>query len=69
MTGTLVHEIAHRFAAEKTGSIKQLGDGDRSMHVSAWLNEGLAELLCYTFLKDAARMDAALRSSRTQATA
>lgn len=31
------------------------------MHVLAWLNEGLAELLCYTFLKDAARMEAALR--------
>jgi hypothetical protein len=64
MMGTLVHEIAHQFVAEKTGSTKRLGDGDRSMHVLAWLNGGLAELLRCTFLKDAARMDAALRESR-----
>ena len=61
MTGTLVHEIAHQFAAEKTASTRRLGDGNRSMHVLAWLNGGLAELLRYTFLNDAARTDAALR--------
>jgi hypothetical protein len=61
MTGTPVHEIAHQFVAKKTGATKRLGDGNRSMRVSAWLNEGLAELVRYAFLKDAARMDGALR--------
>jgi len=59
MRGILVHEIAHQHVAERTGSEKLLGDRNRSMNVSAWLNEGLAELLRWRFLEDAARIAAA----------
>ncbi len=43
MLRLLAHEITHQFIAERTGSIKRLGDGQEGMHVSSWLNEGLAE--------------------------
>jgi hypothetical protein len=60
MRGILVHEIAHQFVAERTGSRKVLGDGNRLVNVSTWLNEGLAELLRLQFLRDAARIEGAL---------
>lgn len=50
MRGILVHEIAHQLVAEKTGSTKLLGDGNRFMNISTWLSEGFAELLRFQFL-------------------
>jgi hypothetical protein len=38
----LCHELAHVMVALRTGSEKRLGDGDRDMHVSPWVNEGFA---------------------------
>lgn len=60
MGGILVHEIAHQLIAEKTGSTKLLGDENRFMNISTWLNEGLAELLRFQFLHDEARIEGAL---------
>ncbi|MEN6369039.1 MAG: hypothetical protein ABFD77_04985 [Thermotogota bacterium] len=60
MRGILVHEMAHQLIAERTGSTKLLGDGNRCVNVSTWLNEGLAELLRFQFLHDAARIEGAL---------
>ncbi len=59
MRGILVHEIAHQLVAERAGSRKRLGDGNRFMNVSTWLDEGLAELLRFQFLHDAARIEGA----------
>ncbi len=60
MRGILVHEIAHQLIAEKTGSTKLLGDENRFMNISTWLNEGLAELLRFRLLHNTARIEGAL---------
>jgi hypothetical protein len=60
MGGVLVHEMAHQLIAEKTGSAKRLCDGNRFVNVSTWLYEGLAELLRFQSLHDAARIEGAL---------
>jgi hypothetical protein len=39
----LCHELAHVFSAERTGSVKHLGDGDRGMRLVSWVDEGFAE--------------------------
>jgi hypothetical protein len=39
----LCHELAHVFSAERTGSVKRLGDEDRGMRLSSWVDEGFAE--------------------------
>jgi hypothetical protein len=39
----LCHELAHVFAAERTGSLKRLGDGNQDMRICTWVNEGFAE--------------------------
>ncbi|MDD5263436.1 MAG: hypothetical protein PHU43_01195 [Candidatus Bipolaricaulis sp.] len=57
MRGILVHEIAHQLIAEKTGSTKRLGDANRLVRCSTWLNEGLAELLRFHFLRDMTRIE------------
>jgi hypothetical protein len=45
MMRILAHEITHPCVLEATGSLKRLGDGNRSLAVSAWLNEGPAEVV------------------------
>jgi hypothetical protein len=42
MRRKLAHEFAHVAAALRTGSEKCLGDGDRSMRILSWVNEGFA---------------------------
>lgn len=44
----ICHELAHVFAAERTGSVKHLGDGDRGMRLASWVNEGFAENVAAT---------------------
>ncbi|MBN2144376.1 MAG: hypothetical protein JW774_07125 [Candidatus Aureabacteria bacterium] len=39
----LVHEIAHAFLYELSGSEKILGDNNIQMNIPAWFNEGFAE--------------------------
>ncbi len=39
----LCHEVAHVCAAEKSGSLKRLGDGNEGMRVASWVDEGVAE--------------------------
>jgi hypothetical protein len=39
----LCHELAHVFAAERTGSVKRLGDDNRHMRIPEWVDEGFAE--------------------------
>lgn len=36
------HELAHVLAAECTGSLKRLGDGNRNMRLAPWVDEGFA---------------------------
>lgn len=43
MRRLLTHEVMHQATAEVTGSTKSLGDGNRGMGISTWLNEGMAE--------------------------
>lgn len=38
----LCHEVAHVCTAERTGSVKRLGDGDVGMRVRPWVDEGFA---------------------------
>jgi len=38
----LAHELAHVLAAERTGSVKRLGDGNRGMRLAEWVDEGFA---------------------------
>jgi hypothetical protein len=42
MSRHLSHEVAHVMVALETGSEKRLGDGDRHLRVSPWVNEGFA---------------------------
>jgi hypothetical protein len=39
------HELGHVFVAERTGSVKELGDGSVGMRIPAWADEGFAECL------------------------
>lgn len=41
----LCHELAHVFAAERTGSTKELGDAGIHMRLLPWVDEGFAEVL------------------------
>jgi hypothetical protein len=38
----LCHEVSHVCAAERTGSVKRLGDGDVGMRLLPWVDEGFA---------------------------
>jgi hypothetical protein len=42
MRRLLAHEVAHVAVALQTKSEKRLGDGNRSMRVRPWVNEGFA---------------------------
>lgn len=42
MRRLLAHEVAHVAVALQTKSEKRLGDGNRSMRVRSWVNEGFA---------------------------
>ena len=44
----LAHELTHVFTAERTGSVKSLGDGDRGMRIEPWIDEGFAEVVAAT---------------------
>ncbi len=48
MKRVIAHEITHHLAAEITGSRKTLGDGNVNKYIPAWLDEGLAEVVCKT---------------------
>jgi hypothetical protein len=37
------HEVSHVFAAERSGSVKRLGDGSTGMRIRPWVDEGFAE--------------------------
>jgi len=47
LTRHLIHEIAHCFIDEKTGSKKELEDNDKDMRIESWKSEGLAEVISY----------------------
>jgi hypothetical protein len=44
MRRILAHEFAHQWLMDATASRKILGDGNRTLHLSPSLNEGIAEL-------------------------
>jgi len=44
----LAHELGHVFTAERTGSVKSLGDGDRGMRIAPWIDEGFADVVAAT---------------------
>jgi len=56
----------HVFAAESTGSIKSLGDGQRGMKVSSWLHEGLAEWIRYLVTESWDPLQQAVQMFRTE---
>jgi hypothetical protein len=64
MLRLLAHEITHQFIAERTGSIKRLGDGQAGMHVSSWLNEGLAEATALVIAEQTDRVGSECRAFR-----
>jgi len=43
MRRIVAHELAHLWIPEAMSSQKTLGDGNRDLRVSSWLNEGIAE--------------------------
>jgi hypothetical protein len=61
----LCHELAHIFAAERTGSVKRLGDGNRGMRIAAWVDEGFAEVLASRVAGQPEVIDAALQNADT----
>jgi len=52
----LAHELCHLLVAERSASTKILGDDNGNMHVSAWLNEGLAEVIGFKAIADEHRL-------------
>jgi hypothetical protein len=56
----LAHELAHVFTAERTGSVKSLGDGDRGMRIAPWIDEGFAVVVAATVTDKPDLIDAAL---------
>jgi len=65
----LAHELAHVFVAERTASVKRLGDGNRGMRVQSWVDEGFAENVAAALDDERQVVDAALaRSARTTMT-
>ncbi len=58
MSRLLAHEFVHLFAAERSQSTKLLGDGNENMRVSAWLNEGLAEIVGFDVISANDRLSA-----------
>jgi len=61
MRRLFAHEVVHLLVAETTGSTKVLGDGNANMHVSAWLNEGLAEVVSFRSIDADVRLGAIIR--------
>ncbi len=57
----ICHELAHVFAAERTNSVKRLGDEDRGMHLLSWVNEGFAENVAASSLSRPEIVHTALR--------
>jgi len=64
MLRLLAHECTHLVIAETTGSLKVLGDGNRSMRISTWINEGFAELLGHRAIGAIDRLEAAQKRFR-----
>jgi hypothetical protein len=59
----ICHELAHVFSAERTASVKHLGDGDRGMRVRSWVNEGFAENVAATVAERPDIIEAAVHGS------
>ena len=59
----LCHELAHVFAAERTGSVKRLGDGNRGMRLASWVDEGFAVSVAAAAAQQPDIIDAALARS------
>lgn len=59
----LAHELMHVFTAERTGSVKFLGDGDRGMRIAPWIDEGFAEVVAATVAERPDLIDAALANT------
>jgi hypothetical protein len=57
------HELSHVFSAERTGSVKRLGDDDRGMRLSSWVDEGFAENVAASAAARPDVIEAALKSS------
>jgi len=58
MLRVLVHEIVHQLVAERSGSTKILGDGNRNMRVSTWITEGIAEYVGILATGELSRLEA-----------
>ncbi|HEX6838937.1 MAG TPA: hypothetical protein VF334_20300 [Polyangia bacterium] len=67
MRRLLCHELAHVLVAERTGSVKRLGDGNRGMRVSSWVDEGLAVCVAAAAAQQPDVIDAALERSAAAA--
>jgi hypothetical protein len=59
----ICHELAHTFAAERTGSLKRLGDGNRDMRIESWVDEGFAVVLASRVADQPDVIEAALRNA------
>jgi len=59
----LCHELGHVFSAERTGSIKRLGDDNRHMRIPEWADEGFAEVVAAEVAARPDIIDTALRRS------
>lgn len=57
MQRILTHEFVHLFVSETSGSSKVLGDANTNMRVSAWLNEGIAEVVGLQSIAAEERLD------------
>lgn len=61
----LCHELGHLFAAERTGSVKRLGDGNRGLRLASWVDEGFAENVAAAAAQRPDIIDAALQRAAT----
>lgn len=68
MRRILAHEFTHLLIAERSASTKILGDNNANMRVSAWLNEGLAEVIGLTAIAEEPRLAALSKSFQTAET-
>jgi len=55
MRRIVAHELAHLWILEATSSQKTLGDGNRDLRVSSWLNEGIYESVGLAAIEDTAK--------------
>jgi hypothetical protein len=59
----ICHELAHTFAAERTGSLKRLGDGNCGMRIASWVDEGFAVVLASRVADQPDVIEAVLRNA------